>query len=452
MKYNLLIVDDDNLVCRTINNILKSNNYNIDSVDSGFAALESIKTHKPDLILLDINMQDLNGIDVLKRVKKKYPDVIVIIITGFATIESAIEAMKAGAYDYIQKPFAPAQLQILVKNALETLKLKKEVEELRQWQFRKNNFDKIIGNSDEMQQALSLVKSFAPSNASIIIEGKSGTGKELVAEFIHFLSPRYAKPYVVFNCGAVHKELLESELFGYESGAFTGASSKGKRGLLDEANSGTLFLDEVSEMPLEAQVKFLRVLENGEFYRLGSPFVQKVDLRVIAASNTSLEQAIKDGRFREDLYYRLNIAKIILPSLCDRKLDIIPLAKYFIDHFNVQFGKQVKGISADAKDLLLSHSYHGNVRELKNIIERVMLLTQKNIIVLEDIELAGISAQENSLNILVKLNTSSTHNVLHKFSSDIIKKTLEISRNNKTHAAKLLGIPRSTLRYYLKRC
>jgi len=451
MNFRILIVDDEQIIRRSINLIFKKMPYLIDAVESGSEALELLNKQKFDLILLDINLNDINGIEILKKVKQQFPEIIVIMITGFATVESAIEAMKAGAYDYIKKPLNAAELQQLVANTLETLRLKKEVEELRQRQMEKNKFNKIIGNSDEIQQVLSLVKTFAQSNTTILIEGESGTGKELIAEYTHYQSPRYAKPYVALNCSAVPRDLLESELFGYEKGAFTGASKMGKTGLLEKADSGTLFLDEVSELPLDAQVKLLRVLENGEFYRVGSPQLRKVDLRIIAASNVPLKELVDHGRFRNDLYYRLNIAKIELPPLRDRRSDIIPLTKYFIDHFNQKFGKRVKGISSDVEDTLLAHPLRGNVRELRNLIERVMLLTNDDIIGLENFETVRIPSLENSFNIYVKLNTNLNGNVLHRTSYEVIRKTLELSKNNKSQAASLLGIPRSTLRFYLQK-
>ncbi|MBD3287307.1 response regulator [candidate division KSB1 bacterium] len=451
MNFRILVVDDEAMVCKTIHNIFRNLEYTVDSIESGKSAMELIERRKPDLILLDLNLKDIHGLDVLKTVKQKHPEIIIIMITGYATVESAIDAMKAGAYDYVQKPFNVDELRKLVSNALETVKLKKEVEELRQRQMEKNKINKIIGNSEEIQNVLSLVQNFAPSDTTILIEGESGTGKELIAEYIHYLSPRYAKPYVTINCSAVPKDLLETELFGYEKGAFTGSLPSGKMGLLERADTGTIFLDEIGEMSVQAQAKMLRVLEYGDFYRVGNPAPQKVDLRIIAASNIPLQTLVKQKKFRNDLYYRLNIAKIELPPLRDRKSDIIPLVKFFIDHFNKQLGKRVTGISSDVEDALLAHPLRGNVRELRNIIERVMLLTNSDIIRLNDIELAGVIPQESAFSIFVKLNKNSNGNLLHKASLDIISKTLALVKNNKSQAAKLLGVPRSTLRHYLEK-
>lgn len=453
MDFNILVVDDEYIVRKTIHNIFRDIGYIMQSVESGTAALKFIESQTPDLVLLDLNLKDMSGLDVLKKIKKNKPDIITIMITGFGTIETAIEAMKSGAYDYIQKPFNSAELRMLVFNALETLKLKKEVEQLRQRQMEKNEISKIIGNSEEIQHVLSLVKNFAPSSTTILVEGESGTGKELIAEYVHYLSPRYARPYVALNCSAFPKDLLESELFGYEKGAFTNASPNGKIGLLEKADTGTLFLDEVGELSHEAQAKLLRVLESGDFFRIGDPHERHVDLRIIAATNVPLKTLVKQKRFRQDLYYRLNIAKIELPPLRERRTDIIPLVKYFIDSFNKNFGKRVKGISSEVEDLLLAHPLTGNVRELRNIIERVMLLSQSDIIDLQDMELAGIFPQDNSFNVYVHLNPNGNGrvNVFHKAYEDIIKRTLSMVKNNKSQAAKLLGVPRGTLRHYLQK-
>ena len=451
MIFKILVVDDEDIVRKSIAKVLACEDYSIMMAESGFDALDKVEQERPDLVILDIKMEDLDGVEVLKKIKEKYPETVVVMVTGFASVTTAIESMKAGAYDYIQKPIKAQELRKIVANALETLRLKKEVEELRRRQMEKNKFDKIIGNSQEIQHVLSLVQRFAPSKATMLLEGESGTGKELIAEYTHYLSPRYARPFIALNCGAVHKDLIESELFGYVKGAFTGASDSGKPGLLEQANHGTIFLDEVGVMPMEAQVNFLRVLENGEFYHIGSPELKKVNLRVIAATNIPLIQLVEEGKFRKDLYYRLNIAKIELPPLRDRKMDVIPLAKFFIDHFNNTFGKKIKGMSNEVEEILLAYPWNGNVRELRNIVERVMLLTTTDMITIEELASAGISHVDNFFNIIVKLNTNSNGNVIHKTTKDIVEKTLGLTKGNKTLAAKKLGVPRSTLRHYLQR-
>ena len=451
MNFKILIVDDVPIIRQSIEKVLAFDYYSLKSVESGEEALEVVDEWRPDLILLDIKLNGLDGLQVLDELKKRYQDILVIMITGYASVKTAIQAMKAGAYDYIQKPLNIDELRNAVANCLETIRLKKEVEELRSRQMGKNKIDKIIGNSEELQHVFSLVKQFAISNATILIEGESGTGKELVADYTHYLSARYAKPFIALNCGAVAKDLIESELFGYEGGAFTGASEKGKVGLLEQADAGTLFLDEVGEMPLEVQVKFLRVLESGDYYRIGNPNLKRVDLRVIAATNAPLKELISQGKFREDLYYRLNIAKIELPPLRERKADIMPLTKFFINNFNNEFGKKVTGVTKDVEEFLLSYIWNGNVRELRNIMERMMILTQNDIITIEDLANAGLSSEDNFFNIFIKLNTSSNGNVLHRTTRDIILKTLDLTNGNKSQAAKRLGVPRSTLRHYLQR-
>ncbi|HDH57625.1 MAG TPA: sigma-54-dependent Fis family transcriptional regulator, partial [Bacteroidetes bacterium] len=303
MVWRILVIDDDVAICRSIKRILEADGYKVATAETGEKGLKMVDQSSYDLLLLDLRLGGIDGLEVLKQVKEKNPDQLVIMITGFANVASAVEAMKRGAYDYIQKPFSTDELKLAMQKAVETVALRKEVEELRQRQMEKNKFDKIIGSSQEIKKVLSLVRTFAQTDITVLIEGESGTGKELVAEYLHYLSPRYAQPFIALNCGAVAKNLIESELFGYEKGAFTGANRTGHIGFIQRSDGGTLFLDEVAELSEEAQVKFLRVLERGEFYRVGGTKLSRVDLRVIAASNSPLDVAMEEGRFRRDLYY-----------------------------------------------------------------------------------------------------------------------------------------------------
>jgi len=299
---------------------------------------------------------------------------------------------------------------------------------------------------------LSLVRTFAQTDITVLIEGESGTGKELVAEYLHYLSPRYAQPFIALNCGAVAKNLIESELFGYEKGAFTGADRTGHIGFIQRSDGGTLFLDEVAELSEEAQVKFLRVLERGEFYRVGGTKLSRVNLRVIAASNSPLDVAVEEGRFRSDLYYRLNVAHIELPPLRERRGDIIQLAKFFMDEFNRKFGRQIRGFTKAAEEALMSYTWPGNVRELRNIIERVSLLSSNPVIDAGDLALAKLNGQQGEgLFVNLNIDLNKTTNAIREANYQLIQKILEITSGNKAQAARLLGIPRGTLRYHLAR-
>jgi len=452
MVWRVLVIDDDVAICRSIKRILEADGYKVATAETGEKGLKMVDQSSYDLLLLDLRLGGIDGLEVLKQVKEKNPDQLVIMITGFANVASAVEAMKRGAYDYIQKPFSTDELKLAMQKAVETVALRKEVEELRQRQMEKNKFDKIIGSSQEIKKVLSLVRTFAQTDITVLIEGESGTGKELVAEYLHYLSPRYAQPFIALNCGAVAKNLIESELFGYEKGAFTGANRTGHIGFIQRSDGGTLFLDEVAELSEEAQVKFLRVLERGELYRVGGTKLSRVDLRVIAASNSPLDVAMEEGRFRRDLYYRLNVAHIELPPLRERRGDIIQLAKFFMDEFNRKFGRQIRGFTKAAEEALMSYTWPGNVRELRNIIERVSLLSSNPVIDAGDLALAKLNGQQGEgLFVNLNIDLNKTTNAIRETNYQLIQKILEITSGNKAQAARLLGIPRGTLRYHLAR-
>ncbi|MCX6639318.1 MAG: sigma-54 dependent transcriptional regulator [bacterium] len=452
MQWRLLVIDDDAAIARSIRRILEVDGYKIESADTGDRGIQLALQNRYDLLLLDLRLGAMDGLEVLRRVKEENPEQLVIMVTGFANVASAVEAMKRGAYDYIQKPFSADELKLAVEKALQTLALQREIEELRQRQMEKNKFDKIIGNSREIKKVLSLVRTFAQTDITVLIEGESGTGKELVAEYLHYLSPRYAKPFIALNCGAVAKNLIESELFGYEKGAFTGADRGGHIGFIERSDAGTLFLDEVAELSEEAQVKFLRVLERGDFYRVGGTKIIHVDLRVIAASNSSLEVAVEEGRFRRDLYYRLNVAHIELPALRERKGDVTQLARFFVDKFNRKLGRRIQGFTPAADDALMAYHWPGNVRELHNIIERVSLLSNNVVIDVSDLAIAKIvPKKDDGMTINLNIDLNKTPNAIREANYQLIQKILEITSGNKTRAARLLGIPRGTLRYHLAR-
>ncbi len=460
MPWKTLVVDDDAAIVRSMRRILETEGYQVDSAETGEKGLKLGCDGAYDLILLDLRLGSMDGLEVLRQLKQKKPDQLVIMVTGFANVANAVEAMKRGAYDYIQKPFNVDELKLAVEKALQNLALQKEVEELRQRQMEKNKFEKIIGSSQEIRKVLSLVETFAKTDITVLIEGESGTGKELVAEYLHYLSPRFAQPFVALNCGAVAKNLLESELFGYEKGAFTGADRTGHVGFVERSDGGTLFLDEVAELSEEAQVKFLRVLERGEFYRVGGTRLNQVNMRVIAASNKPLEAAVDAGAFRRDLFYRLNVARIELPPLRERRGDVVSLAKFFMEKFNRKFGRKMRGFTPAAEAVLLSYSWPGNVRELRNIIERAALLCDAEVVDARDLAIgshAGSPATAAAVSleggnwVNLQVDLSRTTNALRDASQQLISKILEMTNGNKTRAARLLGIPRGTLRYHLDR-
>ncbi len=453
MPWKILVIDDDAAIVRSMKRILETEGYKVEAADTGEKGLRLILDANYDLVLLDLRLGSMDGLEVLRLAKEKKPDQLVIMVTGFANVASAVEAMKRGAHDYIQKPFNIDELKLAVEKALQTLALQKEVEELRQRQMQKNKFEKIIGNSHEIKKVLSLVETFANTDITVLIEGESGTGKELVAEYLHYLSARFAQPFIALNCGAVAKNLLESELFGYEKGAFTGADRTGHTGFIERSAGGTLFLDEVIELSEEAQVKFLRVLERGEFYRVGGTKLNQVNLRVVAASNTPLDKAVDEGRFRRDLYYRINVARIILPPLRERRSDVIQLAKFFMERFNHKFGRQLRGFTPRAEDALRAYTWPGNVRELRNVIERITLLSTSPVIDVQDLAFGDIAqpAEPEGMYVNLRVDLNQTTNAIREANQQLIGKILEMTSGNKTRAAKLLGIPRGTLRYHLDR-
>ncbi|MBN1350270.1 sigma-54-dependent Fis family transcriptional regulator [candidate division KSB1 bacterium] len=450
MEFKILVVDDESYIRDLLNRILSGENYTVDLACDSREAISKIMRFEPDLILLDIRLGETNGIDLLRVIREKYPDILVIMITAYPKIDLAVSAMKIGAYDFIEKPFRQEHLILTIEKALNTLKLKKEVQELRALNMMSGKLVNIVGNSPEMQEALSDASKFADTDLNILLEGESGSGKELVAKFIHNHSKRKHKPFVALNCGAFPETLFESELFGHAEGAFTGSMKGGKIGYVEQADSGTLFLDEVSEMPLSIQAKLLRLLENREYYSVGNSKLKYANIRIIAASNRKMEEAVRDHLFREDLFYRLTTARIKLPALRERKSDIMPIAKFLLDQANMQYGKKIQGFTSEAEQVLKFFPWKGNVREMKNVIERVALLTNNTIITPADLTLAGIEADENAFHIQVKLNMKNINgNVLQTAIHSIIRKTLDITHGNKSLAAKYLGIPRGTLRHHL---
>jgi len=450
-RYKILIVDDDRLLQNSLKNIL-SEKYDPLIAGSGEEALRLLKKHPIDLVLLDIRLPGMDGIATLQQIKALGQDLLVIMMTAYEDIKTVITSMKMGAHDYLVKPLEIEIFELVIEKTLENLRLKKEVEELRRFYLEKFNLDTIIGESEGIKNVMEFADKVAKGyDTTVLIEGESGVGKEVIARIIHHRSSRFDKPFVGINCGAINKELLESELFGYGKGAFTGGLQDGKKGKIEIADSGTLLLDEISELQPAAQVKLLRFLEEREFYPVGGTHKKKVDVRIIAATNKSLDLQVKAGAFREDLYYRLNVARVIIPPLLERKADIIPLTLFFMNKFNEKFSKNFRGISTEAKKMLVHYPWRGNIRELKNAVERVVLMEDGENI--EPAHLAFLAYPYHAAlpheDLGIKIPPEGVN--LDALIKRLIIQALELSGANRTRAAKLLGISRPTLIYRIEK-
>ena len=386
ITYSIYVVDDEELI-REASLLTLGKVYHVEVFATGETCIEAIQSNPVDLVLLDIGLPGMSGIDILKEIKKRYPDVLVIMITANDDIETVITAMKLGAYDYVVKPINMDALEVNIRNALGTIKLRKEVQILQE-KYLKENLPYFIGESDTIQEVMHLIEMVAKSpDASVLILGETGTGKELIASSVHFKSPNFKGRFVPVNCSAIPDNLIESELFGYEKGAFSGADPAGKKGLIEAAVDGTLFLDEVGDLSLAAQAKLLRFLENGEYYKVGGTHKYHIKTRIVAATNKDLGQLVEKELFRPDLYYRLATIKVEVPTLNRRPHDIIPMARHFLAEFSHKYGKPFTGIDREAKHALTTHVWKGNIRELRNLIERAVLLGQGPEIALQDLGL-----------------------------------------------------------------
>ncbi|HID93890.1 MAG TPA: sigma-54-dependent Fis family transcriptional regulator [bacterium (Candidatus Stahlbacteria)] len=433
----ILVVDDEQSQRDLLAGLLSKANHRVVVAGSGEEALKKID-EGIDLAIVDLKMPGMDGLTTLKEFKKLNPEICVIILTAYGTVETAVEAMKHGAYDYLNKPIDVDELLLIIKRAMEREELLTEVRYLKEELNRYAKIPEIIGESDAMKQVMSTAYRVAQTNATVLIRGESGTGKELLARAIHLASPRKERRFVPVSCAAIPSTLLESELFGYERGAFTDAI-KTKKGKFEVADQGTLFLDEIGDMPLSTQVKLLRVLQEREVERLGSNVTIPVDVRVIAATNQNLEQKIKQGEFREDLYFRLNVVTIVIPPLRERREDIIPLALHFLKKYTSECKKPVEDITKEAKDVLLRYSWPGNIRELENAIERAVVLTRSNLIIPEDLP---IIVKDTEKELPLRLDEVEKHH---------IERVLKLTNYNISQAASLLGIHRNTLREKIKK-
>jgi two-component system response regulator AtoC len=457
ISYSIYIIDDEQTIREGIAMALEAD-YQVEAFATAEAAIEAMKNSPPDLILLDIALPGISGIEALPEIKRIVPDVLTVMISAYEDIDTVISAMKLGAYDYVVKPIHMDSLEVTIRNALETVRLRKEVQGLQE-KYLKENVPCFIGESHAIQDVMDFIGQVAKSpDTPILIQGETGTGKEWIASAIHYRSPNFKGPLITVNCAAIPKDLIESELFGYEKGAFSGASLSGKKGLIEEAENGTLFLDEVGDLSLEAQAKLLRFLEEGEFYRIGGTKKLRVQARVVSATNKDLDSMIQKGLLRKDLYFRLGVIKVEIPSLNQRGDDIIPLAKHFVLAFNRKFGKRFTGISPEAEASLISHSWTGNVRELKNLIERGVLTGKGPKLRLQDlgIEHADRSklweqAQSETRFPPIPptgIDLNAVQESLEKF---YIEEALKMAGGNETKAAKLLGMNHHTFRYRRKK-
>jgi DNA-binding NtrC family response regulator len=446
----ILVVDDEHLIRWSLEQNLKKQGYDVTTAACGEDALKSIREEQPELILLDIQMPGINGIEVLEKVKEIDEDIIVIMVTAQGGLETAVNAMRMGAYDYVNKPFNLDELAIVIRKSLETSSLRREVAGLRS-EHKKIGPPNIIGASKHMINVLSMMEKVAKSEAStVLIQGESGTGKELVAKWVHYKSSRADKPFVAINCAAVPATLLESELFGHEKGAFTDAKFT-KKGLFELADGGTIFLDEIGDMELGMQAKLLRFLEERTFRRIGGSKLISVDIRIISATNKDLLKAIEEKNFRNDLYYRLQVIPIFLPPLRDRKDDILCLANYFIEAFDKEFNKHVKGISKMAEKMLIEYNWPGNVRELKNVIERAIILGNENTLLLEHLPLEIIARNSASTPPVTSLKLPPEGLDIEEVEKELIRQALDSSDWNQSKAAKKLSLGIDAFRYRMKK-
>jgi len=442
----VLIVEDDRATRIGLTELVHTWGFMTDSASDGEEALQKVTSFRPAIVVTDLVMPRMDGLQLLRTLHEQDAEISVVILTAAGTVESAVEAIKDGAYDYLTKPVDPQRLKILLDKVVERHETMREVRTLRRQLRDHGSFGRMIGNSPEMRKVYRTIEQAAPTSASVLISGDSGTGKELVAQTIHRLSPRAGHPFVALNCAAIPETLLESEIFGHEKGAFTGAAER-RQGCFELADRGTLFLDEIAEMTPSTQVKLLRVLQERSFRRLGGRQEQKVDVRVIAATNASPTEAVQTGKLREDLFYRLNVFAIALPTLRERKEDLPLLIQAFLNEFNARNGKAVVGVEQEAMARLEQHAWPGNVRELRNVIERATILADGQFI--ENRHLppalvqAGVMAQPT-----IELKPGTT---VEQAERELIKLTLEHTRDNKTRAAEILGISLKTLHNKLNR-
>jgi len=454
-RYSIFVVDDEKIIREGLSIALEAD-YQVTPFSNAETALDALADDPPDLVLLDISLPGMNGIQALEIIKSIRPDTLVMMITAFEDVQTVIAAMKLGAYDYIIKPIQMDGLEVTLANAFETIRLRKEIRGLQE-KYIRENLPCFIGESDQIQNMMEFLEMVAQSpDTPILILGETGTGKELIAGAIHYRSPNFRGKLVTVNCAAIPKDLVESEIFGYEKGAFSGAKLSGKKGLIEEAAGGTLFLDEVGDLSLEAQAKLLRFIENGEFFRIGGTEKQVVHTRVVSATNKHIEQMIQAGLFRKDLYFRLGVIQLNVPSLNDRRNDIHLLADYFLDHYGRKFNKSFSGLTLEALDVLRHHNWTGNVRELKNIIERGALVGKGPELTVQDLGMNEKSTfaemRPGGFDLTELTPDGIDFPELQKvFEQHYYDAAMKLSGGNESKAAKLLNINLHTFRYRRKK-
>jgi DNA-binding NtrC family response regulator len=445
----LMVVEDGKSQRKMLSDFLRSEGHHVFEAENGPDALAGLKENYVDVMLLDYKMPGMNGMEVLEKAKEITPEIDVIMMTAFGTVETAVDAMKAGAADYLTKPVDLEEVNILLRRLGERRLLMKENRVLREeLRSRGITADKIIYRSAAMEEVINMVGRVAASRATVLLQGESGTGKELLARLLHSLSPRSEQPLVIVNCAALPETLLESELFGHEKGAFTGAT-RSRIGRFEEADGGSLFLDEIGELSWTVQVKLLRFLQEHEFQRVGGNRTLSSDVRVISATNKDLAEKVKEGAFRDDLFYRLNVVPITVPPLRERKEDIVPLVEHFISKFAAENAKSVSGLDPQARDLLLKYDFPGNVRELENIIERAVVITRRSLIGVDDLPFGREQLDIND--VISAEEAGDLRDEVEKLEMRMILKAINGSNNNQSRAAEQLGISERMLRYKLKK-
>ncbi len=447
-NYTILVIDDEAAQRDVLTGYLKKKEFKILSASSGKEGIETAKSSQVDIIFSDYKMPDITGLEVLEQIKKINPEITFVIVTAYGTVENAVKAMRLGAYDYLSKPIDLDELDLMIGRIIENKNLKSENELLKTQLQEKHKMSSIISQSSKMEEVLSVATRVADSKASVLITGENGTGKEVLAKSIHFLSGRKDKPFVAINIPALSENLLESELFGHEKGSFTGAD-KMKKGRFELADGGTLFLDEVGDIPPATQVKLLRVLQEHKFERVGGTEMIESDVRIIAATNQDLEKKIKEGTFREDLFYRLNVVSINIPALRERKDDILPLVENFLEKYSKENSRKDLEFSKEAIDLLMKYNFPGNVRELENIVERAVVLTRGSVITVDDLPL-NIKGFKEEKSLAPSGEGTLTEQV-ETLEKKLIFDALQNSGGNQTKAGKMLGLTERNLRYKLKK-
>ncbi len=448
----ILIVDDEVSMCEFLEIMLHKNGYQVNSRQSARTAIKDLETETFDLVISDINMPEISGLELLQLIKQKYPGTEVIMITAYASTSTAIKAIKQGAYDYITKPFNNDEILLTIEKALKNSQLQRENRRLQQELEKRYGFGNLIGKSPAMLKVYDLIQRVSQTRANILITGESGTGKELVARAIHYTGPHKSQPFITVNCGAISEQLMESEFFGHEKGAFTGAI-KTRDGYFAAADGGTIFLDEIGEIPPALQVKLLRIIQEKNFMRVGSTVERAVDVQVVSATNRKLESAVSEGSFREDLFYRLNVITIDLPPLRERGSDIPLLARHFLQKYNQEYGREINDISQEAINIMLNYSFPGNVRELENIIERGVIMETDTVITPASLPpvLTRPATDGTVVGLRLPKDGLDLEKTLAELERQLINQALEYCDHNKTKAAKLLGLSFRSFRYRLEK-